>query len=462
MRHLTIAISASFLALLTPSHAATVSITTVALTGNDAPGGGGVVFDFVSTTGPRINANGEVFFDANLSGPGITGANDNVLISGAAGGLIIAAREGDPAPGGGVLGFPGLGLNINNNGQIAIEGSPFGGANGGAFAGTPGALFQAAQNGAVAPGTGGATFTTIDAVSVNDAGIVGFAAVLSDGREGIFVVDGSVITPVALTGDAVSGVPGATISNIDLFEVSPVSNGGAIAFEADITGGAVTSADNTVLLTAGIGGLAIAAREGDIAPGTGGAIFDSDFEDPDFTDTGELSFLAELETGVAGVTSNSDEVFFISGPGGLTLAAQESDIVPGTADTAIDLILEATANDLGTIVLEALLEGTNITSDNNRALLFDLGSGLETFLQEGDLFDVGGGDLRTIVLLSIAEFASLNDSNQLAFSAVFSDGTSGIFRADLGIAEVPLPAAAWIFLAGLGGLGAMRRRSNLT
>jgi hypothetical protein len=94
-----------------------------------------------------------------------------------------------------------------------------------------------------------------------------------------------------------------------------------------------------------------------------------------------------------------------------------------------------------------------VTSANDFALFFDdplLGTTM--IVREGDLFDVGGGDLRTIADGGIRfstpvsgddPVQALTDDGRVAFALRFTDGTSGAF-----LAAVPEPASAWLALLG--------------
>ncbi|MEL6217937.1 MAG: VPLPA-CTERM sorting domain-containing protein [Pseudomonadota bacterium] len=77
--------------------------------------------------------------------------------------------------------------------------------------------------------------------------------------------------------------------------------------------------------------------------------------------------------------------------------------------------------------------------------------------------DLGGGDLRTINNLQITSDA-LNNDGEVVFTAVFTDNSQGVFVLEAEVSEpgptpVPLPASGWLLLAGLGALGALRRRA---
>ncbi len=100
---------------------AAVTYDTRALTGDAAPGTDpGVVYSGFST--PVINAAEQTAFRADLTGPGVDLTNDRGIWSEGGGSLALVAREGDAAPGTGVV-FGSLLENpvLNGAGQIAFN-----------------------------------------------------------------------------------------------------------------------------------------------------------------------------------------------------------------------------------------------------------------------------------------------------------------------------------------------------
>jgi hypothetical protein len=100
----------------------------------------------------RFAGNGGMFWPGNIFGGASTTANDTAIFTGTPGNFIIAAREGDAAPGtvgatmnGTLSGVGAQGTSFNNSGRIAFQSSTLGGdtttANNAAwFTGVPGNL----------------------------------------------------------------------------------------------------------------------------------------------------------------------------------------------------------------------------------------------------------------------------------------------------------------------------------
>lgn len=107
--------------------------------------------------GPRINDEGNVAFFSNISGTGVTTANDFVLWTSTSEGIVQVAREGSPAPGTGagtIFGIMDSTLAFNNLGQVAFTSPISGGGasaanNRGLWAGTPDELHLIAREGDV-------------------------------------------------------------------------------------------------------------------------------------------------------------------------------------------------------------------------------------------------------------------------------------------------------------------------
>ncbi len=92
--------------------------------GDPAPGLPGLTIDVVSTATMNLNNNDDVCFGSTLLGPGVVSTNDSALFVGQPGNYVVAAREGDPAPGtvGAVFGqFTSMQTLLNDKGQVVIS-----------------------------------------------------------------------------------------------------------------------------------------------------------------------------------------------------------------------------------------------------------------------------------------------------------------------------------------------------
>jgi hypothetical protein len=100
----------------------------------------------------------------------------------------------------------------------------------------------------------------------------------------------------------------------------------------------------------------------------------------------------------------------------------------------------------------------------NTGIWFEGPDGLELLVRTGQQFEVAPGDIRTIQQLGFyggsgnedGARSGFNDFDQLAFSASFTDGTSGVFVANLG--TIPEPASAALVLVAAGVFYSRARR----
>ncbi len=478
------AVMAFSLGLASAAEAATIRV--VALTGQEAPGTGGLLFAgpgafpeigiFPGFSSPSLNDAGEVAFSAILSGAGVTAqTNSGVFTSGA-----LVAREGDVAPGTGGSVFTSFtSSRLNNAGEVAF-GSSFAGAGGDGWAISRSDTLVARTGDAV-PGSDGAVLSgVLFSPQVNDAGEVAFWGFLSgpgvtDENDSAIFAGGAL---VVREGDAAPGVGGAVLDGLST--ALALNDAGEVAFRARLSGAGVTDETDTGIFTSG----ALVARAGDTAPGASGAVF-SDFGfESRLNDAGEVAFRGFL-TG-AGVTEENDAGIFASG----ALVARTGDAAPGAGGAVFDSfgLIDGSGfelNDLGETAFSALLGGAGVTEANDRALFATRGGVLDMILREGDLLDLGGGELRP--LRSLGNFTpfgfGFNNHGDIAFLAELGpiaggggvlgigpgaggEGVFGIFVYEADRipppAPVPLPPAAALMLAGMAALGAIGRRRGGT
>ena len=87
-------------------------------------------------------------------------------------------------------------------------------------------------------------------------------------------------------------------------------------------------------------------------------------------------------------------------------------------------------DDNGDIAFLAFITGAGVSSSNDFGIWIEA-FGLELVIQEGDLLEVGTGDIRVVFELSVLDDggAFINNARDVAFRAAFTDGTFGIFVA---------------------------------
>lgn len=474
----------------------------VAVGGQAAPGTGGGLFNTNLSTFsvPLINASGEVAFSASLlQGGAVTAANDLGTWAGLPTALAVATREGTAAPGAGgaVYGGGQTILGLGDGGQVAVRNSLTGAGvivsgvtanSAGLWTGLPGSMGLLARENSAAPGLGGAVFGVggfvSSALTINPSGQTAFFANLRTAVAGVTTANDRTLwtgTPGSLTLVAREGssAPGTAGANFNVLPTTVAFNtGGQVAFTASLTGGdSVTSVNSAGLWVGPGGGLSLAVRMGDAAPGTG-AVFSSPL-DPTLNSSGRVMFRAGL-TG-AGVDTTNDAGLWSGLPGSLSLVARKGDAAPGvtggvftgvgqntrrysgaervvfngqvndggssdllglwhgtpgsiskiavTGDAVPGVIgaqFESTfdgvsSNGVGQVAFTALIGGAGVDATNNLGLFVaDPFGGLDLILRKGDLFDVDadpmGVDLRTISNIQLSGGSGLVDGRSAAFN----------------------------------------------
>lgn len=479
-----------------PIHAAT--FTTVALTGDTAPGTGGAEYKFFET--PSINVVGDIAFAAELrSGPtgtSVTSDNEKALFgptAGAGSALGLIVREGTPVPNGDGAEFTSLGSpTLNATGDLTFQAALRTGSTGpevtgrnaralfGPTAGPGSSLALLARQGDPAPEAGGATFDFFSGVpALNDNADVAYQAFLNTGsgppvtfenREAIYGPSagaGSARGLIARGGDPVPGLSGILYESFD----PPVLNAaGDVAFMGSIrTDGVAGSAAYSEAIfgpAAGAGSaLGLLVREDAAAPDTDGAVFSS-LKSPSLNNSGEIAFKAVLRTGDTGPTITSANNFALFSPTGgtgspLCLLVQSDDPTPGIADAEFSNFGDPALNAAGDVAFFGLIRagdsGPAISSDDDGVLFAYVDGRFQLIARQGDVFTVssdgGTTEDRTISFIDFSPQRGLSNDRELAFQLGFTDGTQGIFRHDLTLGgTVALTAGAGQTFDSAGGV----------
>ncbi len=468
------------------------SLALVAREGDAAPGAGGVVFGlFIASV---INSAGEAAFMANLrtgaTGPVVDGSNDRGLWSQGSGSLALVAREGDTAPGTGNALFDVLNQvpTIDPAGKITFlgklragSGSPtVDGSNDlGIWSERSGSLALVLREGDTAPGAGNARFDRLKFLKTNGFGQMafmgnlrlgtGFPVVDSSNDKGLWSEDSGSLALLVREGDTAPGSGGATFNE---FGIPALSMAGKSAFVGFLNIGsgspAVGISNDLGIWSNHTGSLALVVREDDIMPGTGNARlsrFNNAFV---INSMGNIAFpgLLRIGTGSPAVDSFNNSGIWLKNENGLALIAREGDIAPGTGNARFELFGTPVINDVGeTAFLGFLRTGTGspaVGGSNDLGFWVADPSGvLLLVVREGDPLEVAPGDTRIISSLSAfvsnSAFSVGQDGNvtsinngRLTFNASFTDGTSGVFVASIGN-EPPVADAGGPYSVGEGG-----------
>ncbi|MBX3386305.1 MAG: hypothetical protein KF768_07025 [Phycisphaeraceae bacterium] len=422
---------------------ASADVTTVALSGWAAPGGGSfaVGFDGGSFSNPSLNNAGVVAFEARVNGT--FGVNDRGIFAGVPGSLNQIARGGQAAPGAGGASYlfnANFGPIINSAGQVAFGSFLTGG---GTTAVDNEAVFVsghglAARENSAAPGAPvNVNYGNFDSAQtnfsqplVNDSGNVAFRSYLrgtgvnQNNDSGLWT--GAPNSPQLLIREGASvGLTGFSSAFYGTFFGFSMNRHGQVAFNSMLTGAGTNFQTDQGIFSLGPNGNFAIAREGQGAPGAAGAQFGgagmgNDIFDPVINDSGKVAFRSVLRGSVS--TANNSGVW--AGTPGvanfLQLVQRENNLVPGLTNIRYGSFDDVQASDPalnanGKLAMMVLLTGTGVNTTNNTAVVF--GDALEIVVaRKGDQIpDQAAGLVFGAFNDGFGVAPAMNDKDQLAF-----------------------------------------------
>jgi hypothetical protein len=354
----------------------------IAFDGREAPGVTGGIYTSLSETYPLINNQGQTAFRSRLAiTSGITTLNDTCVWVADAGGVpTLVLREGDSAPGA----APGA-VFLDHTDVIGQRFSVFNN------------LGEVATQTRLRIGTGGVTGN-------NDFGIwrAGNGPTRMVGVEGAVAAG---ISPTQYYGN-ISATPAMNdLGQVTMFAPLKDTPGGTTN-----TGSGIWLGDPAV-------GMTLLARNGQTAPGAGGATFAS-FSRPNLNNASEYAFVGSLTIGGA-VTDQNNSAMWISRDGNpMTMLAREADHAPGTgAAVGFSLFENAKINSAGRVTFLAGMAGipgageSGITTLNDTGIWSEGGSGLTLVVRENDQ----APDLPAGVLFDVLGSPTVNADGRIAF-----------------------------------------------
>jgi hypothetical protein len=376
------------------------SLQLVAREGSPAPGlPSGVNFSIFAS--PKINSTGRLVFTTSLIGSGITTANDSSLWTDSTGSLALVAQEGSPATGisAGVNFAAFSSPAINDNGRIAFFGNLTGTGvttanDEGLWRSTTGTNLElVVREGDQAPGIPtGNNFSLLGSPVFNNAGHVAFAGrvvgpdITSENQYGIWSTRSG-----QLSLDYRSGEPAPQLGEgaaFGMLAVPAMNHDNRMAFLAAVTGPTTLTA---IFNEGRTGSLELVAATTQSAPGTPTGVTFSSFTGtqsyhirPGMNASGQVAFFGKV-TGSVITTANDFGIWATDLAGELHLVAREGDTIdvdPGAG------------TDLRTINVLSFYTGTG-NEDGNHSGLND--SGLIAF---SATFVGGGGGVFVSDLVS--------------------------------------------------------------
>lgn len=195
----------------------------------------------------------------------------------------------------------------------------------------------------------------------------------------------------------------------------------------------------------------LVALQGEPAPGLTEEAYFGIIDEPVINNRGDIAIVAgitntdDLQPAGRGIWASRDD-------NGLTLVIREGEQAAGAAQgvTYARLFEDIAINNLGRLAFLGGLSGDGVHNGNDTAIWAEDSDGiLELVVREGDSIDALPGpgiDLRTVEslhFLANGSYASpgisrFNNRGQLAFSATFTDGSSGVFLSGI---QVPEPCS---------------------
>lgn len=366
-----------------------LSFRTVVLTGQPAPGTDeGFTFrNFIHP--PVINEKGQVAFTANIeessnSGEGVVRA----FFSEGSGKLEFVARK-----------IPGLSSNLPPD-EVGLRD----------------------------------TFSTENPMALSDTGQVDFVGVKAS-KPGVYLATSTGVQPVAVAGEP---APGTKVVFGYKFDGLVMNQSGHVAFEGDLSGAGVESANHIGIFSTRSGKLELVARVGDpISTQGDGTVLKRSIREPLMLSAGgQVTFLAELG-GTNASTIDHKQGIFLDRSGELMLVASTGTKLPDNdGNEVFKHLFRPIGNRAGQIVFRANV-GTPGRKDGRRGI-FTNGSGpLKSIALVGDpVPGVGQG-----VKFKSLDGLMLNDKGHTIFTAVLEgeavDATNnvGVFSNRMGRLE---------------------------
>ena len=357
----------------------------VALRGNPAPGTS-LGTDFSTLQMGPFNG-GRLAFAATVRAVGLTGNGVYGLWAQRNGALELVLRGGTPVPG-----IPGAEVSVigtpvfNAAGQTAFWSASSTSINGAIFSEGGGTLALIAARDSPTPGIEKDAFATFGSATprlrINDAGRIVFAATTVNGNAGIWSDRGGALELIVSRSTQPPGTPPGTL--FDTFSDPVIDHAGRIAFQAKVRGADVTASNAFGIWSEasalGAPGLRLVARAQDATPEPG-LVF-GNFGAPAVNGSGQLAFSSQVS--VQGTPGQLRNTIWATYPDDrLTLVAQ-------TGDTVVLPTSEAK-----TINVLSINQGDSASTPRGTA----------------------GEDGRP---------RFMNDAGQIAFRAVFTDGTEAI------------------------------------
>jgi hypothetical protein len=193
----------------------------------------------------------------------------------------------------------------------------------------------------IAPGTSGQTFGSLLDPVINSAGHIAFFSSLDGGGWGIWSNRSGTLSLIA---GSWSQAPSMPTGVLFLQPIFPVLNDDdrVLFFGGLVTGGDITTSNDTGLWSDTSGSMQLVIREGDVAPGTSSGVLFGQFDTNSYVlnADGRIAFLGRL-TGTDVTTANDVGIWATDASGEIQLIAREGnqlEVTPGDTRTIKELM----------------------------------------------------------------------------------------------------------------------------
>lgn len=415
------------------------SLSPIAQTQTQAPGlAPGVVFSG-SGWGSTIAASGVLAFQGGVQGPGISTGNNRGLWFRDASSTDLVVRREDPVPGdppGNVFNEMNRYPRVNAAGQVVWLDEIYLGSNlqyRGLFEWTrAGGLQLVAREGTPAPG--GGVFTRLQGYpELDEAGNVAFESRVDDGsgtpKEALFVRWGGTLLQVFRQGDAVPGLPvGTTFDGVQMFNLI-FDGAGDLVFHAGVQ-------------VPGLGGMGILCRWSPSgitvilppdppAPGGAPGTTIRALELATANSVGDVAFLGDI---FGACPTCPKKGLWLVGAAGVELIALSDPYPMPELPTSLHVA------SFQTVALNDLRQCAFVCNANSAAVAYGWTpqSGLFPLNVPGAQFEIAPGQYRTVsssdfggagTIATGLRSSSLTNTGELAFRLGFTDGSQGVFLA---------------------------------
>jgi hypothetical protein len=466
----------------------------VVRSGDPAPGLPAITLQSATGVGMggaiRTSPDGEVLFGSNLSGPGVVLTNDSAMFVGSLGNVELLVREGSPAPGTSGAMFASHFSSplasttaLNRGGRVVFQSQLSGGdttplTDVAWFGGSPPGLELIARRGAVAQN--GMTVGTFGPVGqLNDLDQFLYSVTLAQDAV-VTVADDETLwihTPglgsvlVLREGDLAPGTAGAVFGNatntwIAGMGANAFNRLGAFAFAGDlIAGDTVPGVNDRAVFVGAASGITPVVRKGSPAPGTNSVFGTASPGSLSINGAGDVLFQATISGG--GATAADDTGIWTGAAGALTLVAREGAIAPYAGGASFGSLsgTQMHFNDRGQVLFTATLTGAGVTGPGNNTALFayDPVAGVSMVLRGSDAITVGPGVVKAVGSFATVQFGNgdgaalgFNHAGDFALRANMTDGTGAIVAGHVGT----LAADVTVLSAAIGGTQTLHLRGG--